>query len=1002
VAVLVGYVAALAPAAWGDDAIAVVLCVLLTAVVARSLVHAAAPVRRYRRTALVATGGLVGSLLVGAWTRSVGLAEVTAPVALLTYQVVLCLVAVGLVTVLRRTATPAVTDLVVELDPARSGTLQDALARVLHDPGLQVGYWHAPTGRYVDARGIALNLPEAGAERTTTVVSRAGERFAALVHDPAVLDDASLTEAVGTATRLTASHAALQADLRAQVTQVEDSRRRLLLADDDQRRALGHRLATGPVRRLEQLRDHLAGLAQPPADRHVARALHHLDGSRADLAGIVGGLPPHELADGLEVALAALTERSTVPVRLRVPDGRFPAKVEAAVWFTCAEVLANAAKHAAADTVTDRRASGRRPPRRGRRRRTRRCRRGGWHGAAGPRGSSGGARRDVGCRVRTGPRDPCGRDHPAVWYRRSLRRADAMSATEVDVAAPPRGRHGWMVVAGAIAFGSLLLLPSPGGAVTTFHLSRPQGSTGPLAALVGVAWLAPLWVGWSGGPPVARSVGAVVAPLLLPALVHLVLALSAGRVVGRGARVLAAAGWVGTLTITTLLALFRNPLQDLWCWSNCSDNNVFLISADLSVARAAGTAWLWLTAGIGLAAAAWVVWRLALASRAWRASTWMVLVPAAVLLLAQAVYAAAVLMHVDALRADPVEPTYPLFAALFLVRASSLLVLVIGLIWSVLRDHRRRTAVIRLADALGAAPPPGSLEAVLARLLREATVRVSYWLPSMRRWVDAEGRPAPHPGLDGQATVTIQRDGEPVAAVDHDPGLVGTVDLAAQIGAAARLAIDNERMRAEVLAQLEQVRASRARLVAAGDEARRRLERDLHDGAQQRVLAIGSELRLARTATPADDPEAAEVLDRVIDLTRETLLELRGLAHGIFPAALDEAGLDAALWELSADAAVEIEVAAIPDRRYAPAVEQAVYLVVAEAAAAAAQAGTGGLCVRIEEAEGRLTVVVEGTAAAPYVHVADRVAAAGGMLSLGTGRLRAEVPCGSSSPTIPS
>jgi hypothetical protein len=261
-----------------------------------------------------------------------------------------------------------------------------------------------------------------------------------------------------------------------------------------------------------------------------------------------------------------------------------------------------------------------------------------------------------------------------------------MSATEVDVAAPPRGRHGWMVVAGAIAFGSLLLLPSPGGAVTTFHLSRPQGSTGPLAALVGVAWLAPLWVGWSGGPPVARSVGAVVAPLLLPALVHLVLALSAGRVVGRGARVLAAAGWVGTLTITTLLALFRNPLQDLWCWSNCSDNNVFLISADLSVARAAGTAWLWLTAGIGLAAAAWVVWRLALASRAWRASTWMVLVPAAVLLLAQAVYAAAVLMHVDALRADPVEPTYPLFAALFLVRASSLLVLVIGLIWSVLRD----------------------------------------------------------------------------------------------------------------------------------------------------------------------------------------------------------------------------------------------------------------------------------------------------------------------------
>lgn len=353
-AVLVGYVAALVPAAWGDDNVVIVLCVLLAAVVARSSARAGLPVRRYRRTALLGTGGLVASLLAGAWTRSVELAEVTAPLVLLTYQVMLCLIALAMVAVLRRSAAPTVTDLVVELDPARSGTLQDALGRVLHDPGLQVGYWHAPTGRYIDARGIALDLPERGArgDRTMTLISRAGERFAALVHDPAVLHDLPLTEAVGTATRLTASHATLQAELRAQVTQVQDSRRRLLLADDDQRRELRRRLATGPVRRLHQLRDELSVSVQPPAGSHLARALQHLEGSLADLAAIVDGLPPHELADGLEVALTKLAERSPTPVRLRVPEGRFPSEVEAAAWFTCTEALTNATKHAAAETVT--------------------------------------------------------------------------------------------------------------------------------------------------------------------------------------------------------------------------------------------------------------------------------------------------------------------------------------------------------------------------------------------------------------------------------------------------------------------------------------------------------------------------------------------------------------------------------------------------------------------------------------------------------------------------
>ena len=123
---------------------------------------------------------------------------------------------------------------------------------------------------------------------------------------------------------------------------------------------------------------------------------------------------------------------------------------------------------------------------------------------------------------------------------------------------------------------------------------------------------------------------------------------------------------------------------------------------------------------------------------------------------------------------------------------------------------------------------------------------MAYWLPGSRRYVDHSGRPV-DPHASGARSVTpIVRNGEPVALVIHDQALSAALDLEREIGTAARLAVDNERLRAEVLAQLEDLRASRARIVEAGDAARRRIERDLHDGAQQRLLALSYELRLAR------------------------------------------------------------------------------------------------------------------------------------------------------------
>lgn len=510
---------------------------------------------------------------------------------------------------------------------------------------------------------------------------------------------------------------------------------------------------------------------------------------------------------------------------------------------------------------------------------------------------------------------------------------------------------------------------------------RPTNPAGPLAVVAGVAWLAPVWVGWTGGPALARSLGAVATPFLLPALAHLLLAYPSGRLPGRTARLAASAGWLAAGVFSLGRALFRNPLHDLRCWSNCHDNNVFLLTSNQSLARALDHGWTWLGLGFGALLAGWAAWRLAAATPARRAMIWPVLVPAGVAMAGEAVYAGGLGYHAEALRTEPAEPTYPVLMAIFLARGVALVVVALGLGFAVLRERRRRAALARLADELGATPPPGSVQAALAASLGDPTLRVGYWQPSARRWVDAAGRPLPE-SAPGQATTAIHRGGEPVAVVRHDP------ELAVQIGSAARLAIDNERLRAEALAQLEEVRASRNRIVATADAERRRLERDLHDGAQQRLLAVSYELRLARAEA---DAELARVLDRAADEVRAALAELRDLAHGIFPAVLDEAGLGPALWTLADTATGPVELDGVPADRLPPDVERAAYLVVAGTVEKGSEVG---LRVSFARQPGRLVVEVSGAADDQYLHLADRIGALGGRLVTQAECLRAEIPCG--------
>ena len=176
----------------------------------------------------------------------------------------------------------------------------------------------------------------------------------------------------------------------------------------------------------------------------------------------------------------------------------------------------------------------------------------------------------------------------------------------------------------------------------------------------------------------------------------------------------------------------------------------------------------------------------------------------------------------------------------------------------------------------------------------------------------------------------LERDGDTVALLIHDPALMEQPELLGSVSAATRLALDNERLQAEVRAQLEDVRASRARIVAAGDAERRRVERDLHDGAQQRLVTLALALQLAQSQAGRSDPALPATLDRATTELELALGELRELARGLHPTVLVEDGLAAAVESLADRSPVPVSVSA-PDTRFAPELEATAYFVVAEA-----------------------------------------------------------------------
>jgi signal transduction histidine kinase len=354
-AIGVCYAAAVITPVWQSEAATIALAASLVGVCGYEYARMVGPARRTRLVALQAATGL-GFVLAGTAVVDLVVAPGEASsISLLAYEVAVVVVAGALLAglLLGPGEGAGVADLVLQLGQSRSRTLRWELARAIGDPALEIGYWLEEAGTFVDAGGATLPFPGAGSGRSATVVERDGRPAAVLIHDPAVLSDQALLDAVAAAAQLESANARLNAEARAQLAELAASRRRILKAGDQARGRLERRLHDGAGRRLAELqetlsRGRLVATGEQTRDQ-IARSEDQLRQAVEELRLLAQGLHPRALSEhGLAGALTRLADGSPVPVEISVASRRLAPHVEAAAYFVCSEGLANVAKYAAA------------------------------------------------------------------------------------------------------------------------------------------------------------------------------------------------------------------------------------------------------------------------------------------------------------------------------------------------------------------------------------------------------------------------------------------------------------------------------------------------------------------------------------------------------------------------------------------------------------------------------------------------------------------------------
>ena len=326
---------------------------------------------------------------------------------------------------------------------------------------------------------------------------------------------------------------------------------------------------------------------------------------------------------------------------------------------------------------------------------------------------------------------------------------------------------------------------------------------------------------------------------------------------------------------------------------------------------------------------------------------------------------------------------------------------------ALLNARLARSSVADLFLELRNEPAPGDLRDALARALRDPSLQLAYWLPDYESYVDLLGRPVQLKDLEGRAITLIDRRGEHVAALIYDPALEDEPELLDSVQAAAGIALENGRLHAELRARLEELKGSRARIVEAAQNERQLLERNLHDGAQQRLIALSLNLGLLEARIDGD-PEIKAAVDQARREIAASLTELREIARGIHPAVVSGHGLEVALEQLAARAPVRVELRVDIDERLPEQLELAAYYVVAESLtniAKHAHAKTARIDVLKGPDELVLEIVDDGIGGADSERgsgirgLADRVEALNGRLRVwtphgGGTRVKAEIPCG--------
>jgi len=482
---------------------------------------------------------------------------------------------------------------------------------------------------------------------------------------------------------------------------------------------------------------------------------------------------------------------------------------------------------------------------------------------------------------------------------------------------------------------------------------------------------------------------------------HIALAYPSGRVTDRLERAFLAVAYTTAVVFPLAILLFYDATRPLRYFDPTPRESLLLVSGDADVVAGLQKAYAVLAYGV-LAGAL-----IALIARKWLRATpraRRVLAPLLVVVVAAALRAV-----FDSALSFATPPPAVIYDNLFWWQIAALIALPIVLLVGLLRARLAHASVADLVLRLGRTPPDG-IRDELAHALGDQSLEVLFWRPERNEFVDDSGRTAVVPPDGPERAVTqLSHDGEPIAALVHDPALREDPELIEAAGAAASLALENARLHDEVQTQLRKVTESRARLVATADAERRRVERDLHDGAQQRLVALALELRTAERRLGEDGgTEAAGILAAAADELQVAVNELRELARGIHPPILTEGGLAAALESLGTRAPLPVTIDAQPER-LPPAVEATAYFVACEALANVVKhAHATKATIDAHRENGTLVIAVaddgrggaQADGGSGLRGLADRVEAHGGRLRVesppgGGTRVVGEIPCAS-------